>query len=640
MAETVKPWSVPYYTGIVAAIGLLLFCAAVAAAPAPDEPYRVLVLHSFRNSLPVNTDWYKGLVRGFASTSGMEVWIDTETLDLARVRDASYLNNLRHIFYRKYRDPKPQLIIPTYTPALQFLLDYGEELFPGIPIVFLGADNRFVAARELPPHITGITTYRDIAGTLELALQVHHDTRRVAVIVGAGRIDKDFERDARQAFQPLAGRIEFLWLRGLPSVELTEAVRQLPPDTVILYLVQLEDRNGKRHVPISTLQVLAPAARAPIYGLWDTLLGHGVIGGRMVTIEEDGFQAAQMALRILRGEAPAAVAVIDRSQNRAIFDGRELVRWHIDEERLPADSEVRHRQLSLWEAYRTGIIVTGLVIGAQGLLILALLLNRSRLRRIQAVLRNEYELRRSAETDSLRQRRKLEKFSKERTLGAMATGIAHEVNQPLIAIQNYAQAAKRRLGGTVEQTHKLTELLEKIEQQADRAGDIIQHIRTLVTTDIPEMRPVSLYSIIAQAIRIMEPECEQRGCRVDCEPAAGLPAVRTDELQIQLVLVNLLQNAVYSIKSMEDKADRVVRIEAREINAREVQVSVADRGPGIPPDRAADIFEPFSSDKGDGMGMGLAICRIIIEAHGGRIRYQPNPSGGAIFAFTLPLAAA
>jgi hypothetical protein len=139
------------------ALALLLFCAAAAAVPAPNEPYRVLLLHSFRNSLPVNTDWYNGLVRGFTSAPNVLVEIDTETLDLSRFRDEKYLSDVRDIYRRKYSDPKPHLIIPTYTPALQFLLDYGEELFPGVPIVFLGADSHFIATQKLPPHITGIT---------------------------------------------------------------------------------------------------------------------------------------------------------------------------------------------------------------------------------------------------------------------------------------------------------------------------------------------------------------------------------------------------------------------------------------------------------------------------------------------------
>ena len=191
---------------VIAGLAVMLLCTAAAVSAAPNGPYRVLVLHSFRNSLPVNTDWYNGIVRGFTSVPDLLVEIDSETLDLSRFRDANYVSDLRDIYRRKYGDRQPDLIIPTYTPALRFLLNYGEELFPGIPIVFLGADSRFVATRELPPNITGITTYLDISGTLELALQVHPDARRVAVIVGSSPIDKKFESNARQALQSVRGQ--------------------------------------------------------------------------------------------------------------------------------------------------------------------------------------------------------------------------------------------------------------------------------------------------------------------------------------------------------------------------------------------------------------------------------------------------
>jgi signal transduction histidine kinase/ABC-type uncharacterized transport system substrate-binding protein len=616
-------------------IALVLLCASAVAVAEPREPYRVLVLNSFRNSLPINTDWYNGLVRGFTSVRDVEVWLDTETLDLARVRDASYLSNLIHIFRHKYGDPKPQLIIPTDTPALRFLLEYGESLFPGIPILFLDADRQFVASQKLPPHVIGITAFLDIAGTLELALRVHPATQRIAVIIGAGPIDEAYERRARQVLQPSERGIEFLWLKGMPLNELTAAVHQLPRNSIVLYLVQLQDRNGKNYVPVNMLEILSQEANAPIYGLWDTLLGHGVVGGRMATIEKDGYRAGQMALRVLAGEKPATISVVDGRPNPPLFDGRELARWNIDEARLPAGSQVFYRQPVFWEEYRTWILSAGLLIGVQGLWILALLVSRSRLRRTQTSLKEENTLRRAAEAASLKQRRKLEKFSKERSLGVMATAIAHEINQPLIAIQNYVQAAKQRVSSGIDQPAKLTELLEKAGAQTGRVGDIIQRIRNLVTSDSSDLHPVMLQSIIDQAVQVMETETENSGCEVKFRLPEDLPPILADELQIQLVLINLLRNALSAVKNLENSADRIIRIQARRIGDRNVQVEVVDRGPGIPAERVAELFEPLSSDKGESMGMGLAICRLIIEAHGGRIRYEPNPSGGAILSFTL-----
>ena len=236
------------------------------------------------------------------------------------------------------------------------------------------------------------------------------------------------------------------------------------------------------------------------------------------------------------------------------------------------------------------------------------------------------------------QHRRLVRFGKERALGAMATGIAHEINQPLIAIQNYAQAAKRRLHSDPAQTAKLDELFDKIEQQSGRAGDIIQRIRTLVTSDDAELRPVSLYALLDQVTLIIGVDLERSGCRIDCRPRPDVPEVLADALQIQLVLVNLLQNAAQSMQSLEGKADKTIRIDIEPVNDREVRVGVADRGRGVPPDRLEDIFEPFYSDKAGGMGIGLAVCRGIIEAHGGRLWCKPNPSGGSVFQFTLQVA--
>ncbi len=617
---------------------LMLCLVPVAAGTAEDRAFQVLVMHSYRNNLEVNKDWLDGIVRGFSSASDMTIEIDVETPDLARFEDADYVSNLLNIYRRKYRDSIPDLIIPTYTPALRFMLDHGESLFPGSPIVFCGADNRLITSRGLPPHITGVTAQPDIAGTLELALSAQPDSRRVAFIVGSGSVEKQFERDAKLALQPYEGSVEFTWLRGMPLAELMEAVDNLPGDTVLIYLIQLEDRTGRHQIPIDTVQAVSANAHAPIYGLWDTLLGHGIIGGRLATISDDGFQAAQMGVRILRGEHPGAVPVVHRPQNPAIFDQGELARWHIDEDKLPAGSRVLYRQPSLWETHRTEMFIAGLIIAVQGFLIVMLLLNRAQLFRSRLALQGEHDLRRHSEILAGILQTRLERFSKERSLGVIATGIAHEVNQPLIAIQNYAQAAHRRLDSGHDQSDKLQELLKKIERQAGRAGDIIGHVRNLVSTDDPELNPVALDIVIEQVLRMMEAEIKNHGCNIQSKIATDLPLVLADELEIQLVLVNLLQNALHAMASLEDSTDKVIAIEAIRIDDHEVQVSVSDRGTGIEPDRVENIFEALYTDRKGGMGMGLAICRTIIESHGGRIWYESSPSAGAMFRFTLRLA--
>ena len=619
-----------------AALCVLLFLCPALPAQDRSEPYRVLVLHSHGSSLPANTDWHNGILRGLASAPDMQVQIDVEAPDLTRVDDADYVAELRRGYALKYRDYRPDLVIATYTPAFLFLLKYGEELFSGVPIVFCDPDGRIASAHKLPETMTGVTFNPDFVGTLELALALHPDTERVAVIVGTGAYGQWYEHLAEQAFQSLKTRPDVVWLKGLPSTELLEAVSRLPARTVILYLVQYQDRAGNFYTPHSILRDVVDVASVPTYGLWDTLIGTGIVGGRMITLEEDGFRAAQMGVRILRGEAPHAIPVVNRLHNPAIFDAPALARWRIDDDRLPAGSRIRNRQPSLLQEHPGAIATGALVIALQGVLIAALFVNWRRLQRTERALRDENARSKQTMSDMIALRATLARYGKQRSLGAMATAIAHEINQPLIAIQNYAQAAKRRLGIGNDQTSKLQALFEKIEGQATRAGDITHKVRAFISTKQVALEPLPLCATLREAVGMMELETERRGCVIDCMCVGEVPTVLADGLQVQLVLVNLLQNAIQSVCG-DEASERRVCVHAERING-EVQVCVSDRGPGVPSDQVETIFEPLHSAKRGGMGMGLSICRDIIEAHGGQLWYEPNPAGGAMFCFTLRVA--
>lgn len=616
-------------------IGSLFNLAFAEGFPKGEGPYRVLVLNSLRNSSPVNLDIQEGLVRGFSGGVHPIVEIDIESPHLTDAANRQLAETLFNYFRANYENRKPQVLIATGTKALKYLLANGEALFPGVPIVFVaGVDDEFLASQDLPPNVTGIANYVDVSGTLEVMLQIHPDTERVALIIGSGNFEKSSEPLVLNALRQFEGQVDFIWLRGLPIDELVTAVDQLPERTIILYLVQFRDRNGVAYVPGTVLEIASAASNAPIYGLWDTLLGHGIVGGKLMAKEEDGYQAALMALRILQGEQPASIPVVRRTSNPAIFDGLELARWHIDEGRLPAGAQIRNRQLSVWEEYKSVIGVVGIVIVLQGLLIGVLLISRRQRLQAEVALSGEVGRRLEAEAMSTDLRSNLSRFSKERSLGTMATAIAHEINQPLIAIQNYAQAVKRRLQADTDDKPRLIDILAKLEGEADRAGEITRRIRNLVSRENGPLIPTSLGRLVEDVLPILEKEAAACGCQLIWKSVGELPEILADELEIQLVLVNLLHNSIESIVA-SGKQDKRVEVEARKIGEREVQVSVTDWGAGVPPDQEADLFRRLHSSKSNGMGMGLGIAEAIVAAHDGRIWHEPNPDGGAIFKFTL-----
>lgn len=623
--------------GIGVFLWLTLLFATAPASAAEIEPARVLVMHSFRSTLVATSDWYGGIEKGLRSDPGMNVEIEVEAPDLSRYNGQDYVRDLIRVYRQKYSIHRPHLIIATYTHALQFLLDHGEELFPGIPVVFSSATSDLVHSRPMPAHITGIAALRDIAGTLQLALRLHPGSKRVAMIIGSGEMDQSFSQIARAAAKQYED-IAFVWLEGLPPNELTVSVQQLPEDTIILFVSQFENRTGKAEVPKNVVQSVASLDTHPVYGLWDTLLGGGVVGGRMATLAKDGFTAGTMALRILKGEAPAQIPIIDRKQNIPIVDWRALRRWNIDENLLPANSRISYREPPLWGQYQWEITSAALVILAQGLLIFFLFLNRAKLRGSKRAYIKEHKLREEAETTMWNLKQRVSQFSKERSLGAVASTIAHEINQPLIAIQNYSQAATRRLESDEGSNLKARELLQKIQAQAGRAGGIINHIRMLFDSGELVLGTVQIAHVIKQVIKMMEIDLQSTQCKVIFKDDENLPPVLGDALQIQLVLVNLLRNAVHTMPAETDKSERLIRIEVHPAAQEELTVVVADSGPGIAPESLDDLFEPFSSGGMDGMGLGLNICLSIIEAHGGRIWHEPSDLGGAMFQFTLRVA--
>lgn len=229
----------------------------------------------------------------------------------------------------------------------------------------------------------------------------------------------------------------------------------------------------------------------------------------------------------------------------------------------------------------------------------------------------------------------LARLARLNELGEMASTLAHELNQPLSAIANYVQGCVRltdQLDG--ETATRMRFALSETAKQALRAGDIIRHLREFVTRGETEKHPEDIKRLIEEAGALALVGSRERGIRTDFRFASEPSVVLADRVQIQQVLTNLMRNAM---EAMRESQRRELTISTRLLDTDMVEVSVADTGPGIAPDIAARLFQPFVTTKASGMGIGLSICRRIINSHGGEIDVTSNESGGATFTFTLPL---
>ena len=222
------------------------------------------------------------------------------------------------------------------------------------------------------------------------------------------------------------------------------------------------------------------------------------------------------------------------------------------------------------------------------------------------------------------------------TLGEMTAGIAHEINQPLTAISMYAQSGVRMLDAGIPKPERLREALAKLSAQSLRAGAVIDRVQRLVRKEESSFETVHINELIGDILRLAESDARVNDTQVALDLADNLATVSADPIQIQQVLLNLIRNAIDAMRGIECRHGSVITISTHAIDGDAIEVAVADLGTGVPDDVVDKLFTPFTTTKANGMGMGLSICRSIINAHGGHLSFRNNPDHGATFYFQLP----
>ncbi|MEZ5615713.1 MAG: PAS domain S-box protein [Rhodocyclaceae bacterium] len=248
---------------------------------------------------------------------------------------------------------------------------------------------------------------------------------------------------------------------------------------------------------------------------------------------------------------------------------------------------------------------------------------------------NDISERKRMEEETLRQQERLEQTSRLITMGEMASSLAHELNQPLSAIANYCMGSVNRLKSGDYRREDILAAMEKASAQAERAGKIIRRTREFVKKSEPVRAPAALADIVEEAIGFVDIEARKAAVAIRVDIPADLPPVFADRIMIEQVVLNLLKNGIEAMQQAP-AGRREVNLSARPVAEGMVEVAVADRGCGMTGEQVERLFTPFYTTKAEGMGMGLSICRSIVEFHDGRLWVEPGPGGGSVFRFTLP----
>lgn len=383
-------------TGTVGKIAMAAAAESQDRVPVPDAPAAelsvksVLVLHTFEVNLPANIKTDRG-IRTTLEAAGMGVKQQFfEYLDLARYPDSEYRQQLAEMLRLRYARRDIDYVISVRQGALQFLLDEGRDLFPNTPILALDLPSAF----QLPQtnrHIIRQSIAYDMIGTLEQALQLVPKAKRVYVVIGVFPEHKPYLDQARRDFRKWEGRLEFVYLNGRSFEDMLAIVSAALPETIVLYVVLVSDIAGKTYNPRDAVQMLSRASTAPVFGLYDTLLEHGIVGGSLVSFEQLGIQAARLILDVFANPQSLATSkAVLEVPSVPMFDWRQLRHWNLNEDALPEGSMFINRQPSLWD-YKYYIIGGLAFVLGQSFLIVGLLVQKRCRRNAEKSLRQKSE---------------------------------------------------------------------------------------------------------------------------------------------------------------------------------------------------------------------------------------------------------
>jgi two-component system, LuxR family, sensor kinase FixL len=255
-------------------------------------------------------------------------------------------------------------------------------------------------------------------------------------------------------------------------------------------------------------------------------------------------------------------------------------------------------------------------------------------RRFVGIIR-DLSAQKAAERNARSLEARLTNVDRHNLVGEMAAGIAHEINQPLSAIATYAEAAKRMMSRETVDMEALMRSCERISEQAHRASQVITNLRRFIRKQETRAESVEVNELIVHVMNLIEADAKAEGIAVTTVYGESIPKVRGDRIQLQQVVLNLTHNAV---DAMRDglRRQRGIRIETSRGEDGSARIAVIDHGHGVPTSLAESIFHPFVTTKAEGLGVGLAISRSIVEACGGSLRFRDNDAGGAIFEIALP----
>jgi len=355
-----------------------------AAAAQVQATRRILILNESNPSFPAINIIFQGIQTAL-SDSPYHLEYYTEYFDTGLFADPAVQQQFHDFYLQKYRDRQPDVIITVGTSPLKLMQEVHQRAFPGVPIIFCLPIGDAPSASALGSDFTGVESDMASAETLKTALRLQPGTQHVVVAGGVGDWDKHEQALVKQQIKGLTEHLDIAYVTDLAVPELLKRLKHLPPHTIVLLLSFARDAKGIQYKSNESGPLVAAAANAPVFSLYDVFLNHGEVGGYLSNLSEQGKVAGSMALRILQGEKPQDIPRV-KGINTYMFDWQAVKRWGLKESEIPRGSIVINRRPTVWESYRAYVIGGISLILVETLLISGLLWQRARRRKVESDL--------------------------------------------------------------------------------------------------------------------------------------------------------------------------------------------------------------------------------------------------------------
>jgi signal transduction histidine kinase len=601
---------------------MLMLASASGAAEQPVQ--QVLMLQSFNRGILV-VDYFTGNFRvELDQRAGKPVNVVQVVVGPTGFVGASEEALVEYIQSIYADRPPPDLIMTVAGPAAVFARKYRAQLFPDRPLLFASVDQRYLQGAPVGENEAAVSVTNDFPGLVDDILQVLPETRQVFMVLGAGTLGTFWRQQLEKEFTRFHDRVTFVWSGDLSFPEILRRCASLPQHSAILYLSFGTDASGTAYADERVVAELHASSTAPLFAVHSPFIGAGIVGGRMMQMDELARNTADAAVHILSGKPASSINVPPQLAGHAIYDWRELKRWNIPESRLPVGSEVRFRQPGLWREYRNPVLVAAGALVIQALLIIGLLLERRARRRAEIEGRKNLAL--AADT------------TRRVTMSALTGSIAHELSQPISAMICNAETLQMLVKAHRATPESIAEILSDIHGDGVLAVQIIERQRSMLRSRQLEKKPVDLEAVVNDTLALVAHDLRERQVKVAINLASNTRVVHGDAVLLEQVLVNLVMNAMDAMA--ETPPDRRQITISSEFRRADVDIAVCDTGPGLPANLIGKVFTPFVTTKANGLGIGLAIARNIAQAHGGGITARNNSGDGATFTVTLPVSEA